>query len=440
MTNLLRAMGLWIWGLLAVVLSVGVITVSHRMSTLAQGLTVPAAATVTSDETFQKDAGISRTIAKEMTAARAAVQAGDWNAALVNMDAAALKLPLTARDRTSIENLRGYAYLKLRRFKDAQAAYEAAIVAGAYSPEELAKVDRTLFSVAAQNADYAQTIALGTMLADSNAANSNDLSIISQAFFLQKDCGKSAVWGDRAIAASLKEGIAPRENLYLFKLQCASSAGDNAAMEEVLFDLIRLTHKRVHWNTLLRIERQELHDDQSTLLIDRLMYDTGSITADTDFIELAQLLGDQGNPSEALMVLKNLTASNYLKSEHRDRVERLLAQLTRRVDTSTETLNPDAVRSLLLANASEDAGRNFGAPTTIERTATRTQLERPLELNLYVARVLIIQGDIAGARTALEKFTELCDPRVARLWKLYADTLSEPTPTPAPAPAPANPT
>ena len=49
MTNLLRAMGLWIWGLLAVVLSVGVITVSHRISTLAQGLTVPAAATVTSD-------------------------------------------------------------------------------------------------------------------------------------------------------------------------------------------------------------------------------------------------------------------------------------------------------------------------------------------------------------------------------------------------------
>jgi hypothetical protein len=38
MTNLLRAMGFWIWGLLAVVISVGVVTVSVRMSTLARSL------------------------------------------------------------------------------------------------------------------------------------------------------------------------------------------------------------------------------------------------------------------------------------------------------------------------------------------------------------------------------------------------------------------
>jgi hypothetical protein len=431
MTNLLRAMGFWIWGLLAVVLSVSVVTVSYRMSNLARGLTVHETVVAKTDEASQRDADISRVIAKEMAAAQASVQAEDWNSALMHLDAARLKLPITARDRTRIADLTGYAYLKLHRLKDAQAAYEAAIAAGAYSPAELAKVHRTLFTVAAQNADHAQTIALGTMLADSNDVNADDLSIISQAFFLQKDCGKSAVWGDRAIAASIKEGTVPRENLYLFKLQCASSAGDNSAMEKVLYDLISLTHKREHWNTLLRIERQDLRDAQSTILIDRLMYDTGAMTADTDFIELAQLLGDQGNPSEALMVLKNLKDSNYLKSEHRDRVERLVTQLARKIDADRDTLDPDAARSLLLAHASEGAGRDFGAQTSIERTATRGQMERPAELNLYIARVLIVQGDFAGARTALQKFIDLCEPRIASLWKLYADTLPDPTPAPA---------
>jgi tetratricopeptide (TPR) repeat protein len=352
---------------------------------------------------------------------------------LKDLDAAAAKFPLSSFDRKTIAEYRGFAYLKLQRLKDAQAAYEAAVATGAYSAEERAKVDRTLFSLAANNADYTQTIALGTNLANANDATAHDLSLIAQAYFVQKDCRMSGFWGDRAIAASRKAGIAPPETVYLFKLQCASDSGSNAAMAAVLYDLIRLTHMRTHWDTLLRLERQDLHNDYNTLQIERLMYDTGAMTLDTDFIELAQLLNDQGIPGEALMVLKTAMVSNHLKPEHRDRAERLLAQLTRRVQTATDILDPDAVRSLLLATASEDGGRTFGAPSAIERTATRSQLERPEELNLYVARVLIVQGDFSGARTALQKFIGLCNPTVAKMWKLYADTLPEPAPATAPA-------
>jgi hypothetical protein len=57
---------------------------------------------------------------------------------------------------------------------------------------------------------------------------------------------------------------------------------------------------------------------------------------------------------------------------------------------------------------------------------------------LSIARVLIDQGDYAGARIALQKFIGLSNPTVGKAWKLYADTLPEPTPASAPAPAPAN--
>ena len=49
---------------------------------------------------------------------------------------------------------------------------------------------------------------------------------MAQIYYLQKDCKNSRVWADKAIAAARKAGEAPKENLYLFKLQCASDAGD----------------------------------------------------------------------------------------------------------------------------------------------------------------------------------------------------------------------
>ncbi len=111
-------------------------------------------------------------------------------------------------------------------------------------------------------------------MAEAGTANADDLAATGQTYHLQKDCKNSAVWADKAISASRKAGEAPKENLFQFKLQCASDAGDNAAMAASLMDLIKLTNKTNYWNTLLRIERQEERDDHNLLMIYRVMYDT----------------------------------------------------------------------------------------------------------------------------------------------------------------------
>jgi hypothetical protein len=96
-----------------------------------------------------------------------------------------------------------------------------------------------------------------------------DLAVLAQVTYLQKDCKNSGIWADKAIAAARKAGEAPKENLFQFKLQCAADAGDNAAMAAVLIDLIKLTNKTNYWNTLLRIERQDERDDHNLLMIYR---------------------------------------------------------------------------------------------------------------------------------------------------------------------------
>jgi len=63
---------------------------------------------------------ISRVIAKEMTAAQKALQAGQWAEALKNLDEAETKSGLTAFDKKTIYQFKGFANVKLNNLKVAQ--------------------------------------------------------------------------------------------------------------------------------------------------------------------------------------------------------------------------------------------------------------------------------------------------------------------------------
>ena len=84
---------------------------------------------------------ISRVIAKEMTAAQKALQAGQWQEALKNLDAAEQKSPLTAFDKKTIYNFKGFANVKLGNLKAAQAEFEKALATGAATAEEVGQHD-----------------------------------------------------------------------------------------------------------------------------------------------------------------------------------------------------------------------------------------------------------------------------------------------------------
>src|ERR1700761_8875517 len=90
---------------------------------------------------------ISRAIAKEMTAAQKAMAASQWTEVLKNLDGLDTRPGLTAYDKTKIDDFRGYAYVKLNKMKEAETAYEAALAAGAYTPEESARTNHLLFQL-----------------------------------------------------------------------------------------------------------------------------------------------------------------------------------------------------------------------------------------------------------------------------------------------------
>jgi len=382
-----------------------------------------------------KEQQISRVIAKEMTAAQKALQASQWQEALKNLEAAEQKSGLTPFDKKTIFDFKGFADVRLNKLKEAEQNYEQALATGQYTPEEAAKTTRMLFRLSAGNQQYAKALEYGKQVAEAGGANADDLAVMSQIYFLQKDCKNSASWADKAIAASRKAGETPKENLYQFKLQCASDAGDNAAMSAVLIDLVKLTNKTNYWNTLLRIERQEERDDHNLLMIYRIMYDTNSMNAGSDYMEMAQLLGDAALPGEAAAVIeKAMSTGLFTEQKDKDRAARLANSLKPRAEADKKgqaqfdaeaAKNPAGELDVKTGEVYYGSGDYQNAVTAINRGIPKNQIKHMDEAYVYLGRSYVQLKNTADAKKAFTglKTVPNMNPRVLKLWELYSEKL-----------------
>jgi tetratricopeptide (TPR) repeat protein len=464
MNNLLKAMGFWIWGLIAIGLSASVVSVGYRMlsvyrshdldvssqslSGVGSKVEDPAPAALLSEmakqvpsrpQTGVEDSRRRAIAARESIAARNAAQANQD--ALNSLETAESEAPSRKHGSKSIQEFQGYSSIGLEKLKTTQTAYEAGLSRGAYKEEELAGVFRALFQLAAALQQPAKAIEYGEKANDLGILRSKDLLIMSQIYYQENDCKNSGFWGDKAIAAFKTAGEAPKEVLYQLKLQCASDANDTGAMKAALYDLLRLTNKTTYWNNLIRLERQDERDDHNMLMIYRVMFDTHSMNADTDYIEMAQLLGDAGLPVEAQVVLEKALSSGVMKEEHRERTMRLLNALETRVDADMKGLpafDAEAAKNLAgqldmkLGELYFGAGDFQAAVTALRRGIDKGQLRQPDEAYVSLGRSLTAEKDLAAAKQAFAKLKSLpnVSPRVLKLWNLYADLMPAPVSEP----------
>jgi len=70
------------------------------------------------------------------------------------------------------------------------------------------------------------------------------------------------------------------------------------------------------------------------------------MNADTDYIEMAQLLGDASLPGEALTVLDKAMSTGVVKDEHKERTPRPLNSLKTRADADRRGLPQEAAEAI----------------------------------------------------------------------------------------------
>jgi tetratricopeptide (TPR) repeat protein len=380
---------------------------------------------------------ISRAIAKEITAAQKAMQASQWSEALKDLEAAEAKPGQTTFDKKTVAEFKGDCYVKLNNLKAAQTAFEQELATGGIPSDQLPKTYHILFQLAASNRSDAKAIEYGKQASEAGTLSPDDLVIMAQLYYQAKDCKNSGIWGDKSIAAFKKAGQAPKEVLYQLKLQCANDANDTNGMKNTLYDLVRLTNKTTYWNNLIRLERQDERDDHNTLMIYRIMFDTNSMNADTDYIEMAQLLADAGLPGEAYAVLQKAMSSGVIKDEHKERTTRLLNSLKTRADSDKKglpaedaeaTKNPAGQLDMKLGEVYFGAGDYQNAVTAITRGLGKGMIKQLDEAYVYLGRAQAALKNYPEAKKAFEKLKTVpnISPRVLKLFELYSDKLGTP--------------
>jgi hypothetical protein len=320
--------------------------------------------------------------------------------------------------------------------KAAAQDYEAAIATGATTPEENVRYSKGVLPIEYQEQQYAKAIEIGKKLIDMDAANGDTYAIITQSYFVQKDCKDAVLWADKSIAFARKAGEVPKENYFLFKLQCAFDANDKPATIATLEDLIRLNGKTDYWNKLLRFEMQDEKDDHNTLMIYRVMYNTNSLTTGQNYAEMAQLLADApALPAEAQGVLDKGVASGLITPDQKDRVARLEASLKGRADADRKGLPEFAAEAAKSAsgNLSVKLGEvyyGFGqyqdAANAINAGLQKGGVKSLDDAYVYLGLSEQALKDIPAAKKAFQQLKTVpnINPKVLTLWLLYAEKLS----------------
>jgi tetratricopeptide (TPR) repeat protein len=207
-----------------------------------------------------------------------------------------------------------------------------------------------------------------------------------------------------------------------------------AAMAVALNDLIRLTNKSSYWNTLLRIERQDERDDHNTLMIYRIMYDTSAMTVGTDYIEMAQLLGDAALPGEAQTVLEKAMSAGLIKDDQKERTTRLLNSFKTRAEADKKsqaqfdaeaTKNPAGELDVKLGEVYYGSGDYQNSVAAITRGIQKGQIKHLDEAYVYLGRSQVALKNFAEAKKAFAglKTVPSISPRVQKLWGLYGETV-----------------
>lgn len=252
---------------------------------------------------------------------------------------------------------------------------------------------------------------------------------------MQKDCRQTVLWADKAVASARESGAAPQENWYQFKLRCASDGGDNTAMASALMDLIRLTNKSDYWNTLLRVWRQDERDDHDLLMIYRVMYATHSMSSASDYLEMAQLLGDAKLPGEGLAVADSALSGALLSDPGlRARALRLRDSLQARAAVDQADISRSQVQREAAESPTGDSSVALGqlyygfgdfqdAATTITQGLQKGAARRAFDAYVYLALSQAAVGNVEEAKETLGQIKGVpgISRRMVALWQLYAD-------------------
>lgn len=368
-------------------------------------------------------------IGRPLQQAQEMIKSGRYRDALAKVRDAEAAGPRNDNERTLIERMRMAAASGAGDADQAAKSFEA-LSSRLSGPEKLRMVESIAGSYYRAQ-QYAKAMQWGQRYVREGGSSPAMRTMLIQSQYLSGDFAGAARELRAEIDAAEKAGQAPAEARLQLLLTAANKQNDNNAYVYAMEKLVTYYPKKEYWVDLLsRMQRKSTFSGRLALDAYRLSLATGSMSATNDYMEMAQLALQAGQPSEAKQVLEKGYAAKALgvgndAARHgrlRDLIDKRLAE--------AQAARPQAEKDALAAKGGEDlvqlgtdlvwAGQAAKGVKFIQDGIAKG-VKRPDDAKLQLGIAQLKAGDKAKAQQTFRTVQGADGTAdLARLWSLYA--------------------
>jgi hypothetical protein len=371
-------------------------------------------------------------IGKPLQAAQELIKSGRYREALARVHDAEAVGARNANETYLIERMRMAAASGAGDAETAARSYEALSGSGRIAPAEKLRMIESIAGSFYRAQQYAKAMQWSQRYLREGGTSSAMRTMLIQSQYLSGDFAGAAKELMVEIQAAERAGAVPGEDRLKLLLNAALKQGDNNAYVYAMEKLVTYYPKKEYWVDLLsRMQRKANFSDRLSLDAYRLSLATGSMSAASDFMEMAQLALQADLPSEGKQVVEKGFASGVLGTgpqaeRHkrlRDLVDKRLAEdkaarAAEERDAAAEKSGEALVSVGMNLVYSGQAAKGVGL---IQQGIAKGGLKRPEDAKLHLCIAQLAAGDKSKAQATFKSVQGKDGTAdLARLWALYA--------------------
>lgn len=372
-------------------------------------------------------------VGKPLQQAYELIKAGKGKEALAKVREAEAVSGKTAAETLQIERMKAAA--AQRAGDHAVAAQVLESLYGKTSGAEQGQIAEQVASAYAQLRDNAKAT---QWVQKAQAAGNNSASLKQLQGYLQGASGDyAAIAKDAAAAVQAAEqaGKRPDEGDLLRLADAQQRTGNHAGQTATLEKLLANYPKKDYWGIYLaRVRSKAGFSDRFALDLMRLKLATGNLSKTEDYMEMAQLAIQAGNPAEGKAIVdKGFAAGALGTGAEAERHKRLRALAESRDAESKASIEQRAAAAAALKDGNDLVALGYTYVTMgqadkgiamIEQGIAKGGLKRPEDAKLRLGQALLQSGKAKAKAVQVLRSVQGNDGAadIGRLWALYANS------------------
>ncbi len=387
------------------------------LATMLALLTAPVVAEIT----------VSPAVGVPLKAARAALDAKRYDQALTEIAKAGAAPGITAEEKWAVELTRAAIYKAQNRFDKAADAFEAALTLVPMSAADQGGALETLSQLWYRAGDYGKSAAFGEKAMAAGRRSDAFRQMVAEAYYRAKEPAKAARLVQGMIEEQRKAGRTP--SVELLQLQAASEfgSGNNEGYIKALRQQLMLENSRVDWFRLFdAMERDKPIPERLDLDWARLRLAVDAYENPDSFTEMAQRAMVEELPAEAASVLEKGWKAGILGHGPKlERQQRLRDYAARQLAAQKQELDENHARVLGSkdANAIAKLGMVYASLGQLDQgisllqQALKGKLMSPAAVRLRLGMLQYKKGQVQAAAATMATLPPGSDEaRLASVW------------------------